>query len=163
MFGLLVILAICGWLASWIATEKLRRGAEGFFVGFFLGPFGVLVEALLPAGAPAAPPAREIEERKRREPLTEIVAEKELELENESRKAIEGARRWRIAAIARREAEELERQLVADELEWRGREARRAARIKANGGYTDWQLIGIGVLITVPVVALWLLLVTHLK
>jgi hypothetical protein len=50
VLGYLAILAILmSALGLWVATQKSRNPAEGFFLGLFFGPLGVLVEALLPS------------------------------------------------------------------------------------------------------------------
>jgi hypothetical protein len=41
-----------GLFGMWIADQKDRSLAAGFFVGFFLGPVGVLIEAALPHSTP---------------------------------------------------------------------------------------------------------------
>jgi hypothetical protein len=48
----LVIWLVCGGIGSYVAGEKRRSGAEGFWLGFLLGPLGILIEAMLPTITP---------------------------------------------------------------------------------------------------------------
>ena len=53
---LLVVGVVFGFLGVFVATQKRRSDAEGFFLGFLFGPLGVLIEALLPADSPSGVP-----------------------------------------------------------------------------------------------------------
>lgn len=50
-----VIMVICGLIASGIASSKNRSGLGWFFVGALLNLIGIIIVAVLPNGEPAVP------------------------------------------------------------------------------------------------------------
>jgi hypothetical protein len=52
---LLLVLVVCGLIASGIASEKNRSGGGFFLIGFFFGPLGILVAALIGREKPKTP------------------------------------------------------------------------------------------------------------
>jgi hypothetical protein len=51
-------------LGYWVATQKHRRGMEGFALRFLFGCFGVAIELLLPNGDPQAKAVKKKRKRK---------------------------------------------------------------------------------------------------
>tara|TARA_B100000959_G_C14750265_1_gene528890 strand:+ start:425 stop:730 length:306 start_codon:yes stop_codon:yes gene_type:complete len=63
----LIVAIIMGILGRYVAKEKNRSGAEGFWLGFLFSIFGVILVALLPTKEKKIIPELEISEERQKE------------------------------------------------------------------------------------------------